>query len=223
MTKACLPDKASSSSSRSALPCKLLIATNNKGKLREYCSLLSGIPFELVSLDDVGMEDVPEETGETMEENARIKATAAAAKSGLLTLADDSGLEVDALGGEPGVRSARYAGENATDADRVQFLLAKLSDVPMSRRSARFLCVIAVSTPSGEVSVVEGECGGVIAMAPVGQHGFGYDPVFIVPELGKTMAELSAEDKDRISHRAKAAARVPEVLSRHPFCCDSHG
>jgi XTP/dITP diphosphohydrolase len=193
---------------------KLLLATNNPGKAREYKSLLSGVPFELVTPAELGVDAEVEETGTTFEENARLKATTLAAESGLLTLADDSGLEVDALGGEPGTLSARYAGENASDADRVNYLLSKMQNVPEGKRQARFRCVIAIATPQGEVELCSGECEGFIALKPKGNRGFGYDPVFYLPELGKTMAELPLGEKNKISHRARAAAKAKEVLKR---------
>jgi XTP/dITP diphosphohydrolase len=193
---------------------KLLLATNNKGKAREYKSLLSGIPFELVTPAEVGISTEVEETGKTFEENAKLKATALAAESQLLTLADDSGLEVDALGGEPGTLSARYAGENASDSDRVNYLLSKMQGVPQEKRQARFKCVIAIATPDGKVELCSGECDGFIALRPKGNKGFGYDPIFYLPELGKTMAELPPEEKNRISHRARAAAKAREVLRK---------
>ena len=183
--------------------------------MREYRELLSCVPFELVLPADVGIFESVEETGETFEENARLKAVALFQKSGLLTLADDSGLEVDALGGEPGVRSARYAGENATDSQRVEFLLSKLQGVPSEKRTARFRCVIAIAGPGEAVEVVSGECPGVIALEPSGGNGFGYDPVFYLPELGKTMAELSSSEKHRISHRGRAARKAAEILKKH--------
>ena len=191
---------------------KLLIATNNQGKLREYRHLLDGVPFEMVSPADVGIDAELEETGGTFEENAILKATTFSAASGLPALADDSGLEVDALGGEPGVFSARYAGENATDADRIAYLLEKLKDVPEGQRAARFRCVIAIAQPGGKVELASGECNGFIAMEPRGEKGFGYDPVFTVPELGKTMAELPPGVKNQLSHRARAATRARELL-----------
>lgn len=191
---------------------KLLIATNNKGKAREFRSLLRGVPFRLVTLSDEGITtDIPE-TGNSFEENAVLKATALAAESGLLTLADDSGIEVDALGGEPGVRSHRYAGESVTDADRYKFLLEKLKDIPEDKRTARFRCVIVIATPDGAVWTVSGECRGVLTTFPRGYNGFGYDPIFYVPELGRTMAELSPEEKNRISHRARAAEKARKLL-----------
>jgi XTP/dITP diphosphohydrolase len=199
--------------------CKLLLATNNPGKVAEYRSLLSRINFELVTLQQEGITGAVEETGFTFEENARLKAKTMAVESHLITLADDSGLEVDALGGEPGVRSARYAGENVSDIDRVNFLLAKLAGIPWNKRTGLFRCVIAIATPAGDIAVCDGECRGFIAFEPKGKYGFGYDPVFFFPELGKTMAELPSEIKDRISHRARAAMKVPEILSHPPFLC----
>ena len=193
---------------------RLLLATNNKGKVREYRSLLQSLPFDLVTLAEVGVTADVEEVGETLEENARLKATALAAQSEMLSLADDSGLEVDALGGEPGRLSARYAGEGASDRDRVNYLLSKLEGVPWEERSARFRCVIAVAVPDGQVELCSGECRGVIALEPKGEQGFGYDPIFYLPELDKTMAELPLEVKNEVSHRGKAARKVPQVLKR---------
>jgi XTP/dITP diphosphohydrolase len=193
---------------------KLLLATNNPGKAREYKSLLSGVPFELVTPAELGVDAEVEETGTTFEENARLKATTLAAESGLLTLADDSGLEVAALGGEPGTLSARYAGERASDEDRVNYLLTKLEGVPQEKRQARFRCVIAIATPDGEVELCSGECDGFIALKPRGKSGFGYDPIFYLPELGKTMAELPPEEKNKISHRGKAAEKARGVLQK---------
>ena len=193
---------------------KLLLATNNKAKVREYRSLLSRLPFELVSLADQGIATTVSEVGETLEENARLKATVLAAESQLLALADDSGLEVDALGGEPGRLSARYAGEGASDRDRIDYLLAKLKGVPWERRSARFRCVIAIATPEGEVELCSGECPGIITFEPKGEQGFGYDPVFYLPELDKTMAELPLEVKNRVSHRGQAAREACQLLRR---------
>jgi len=141
-----------------------------------------------------------------------LKATAYARTSGLLTLADDSGLEVDALGGEPGTRSARYAGQGASDEDRYRLLLSKLEGMPWQQRTARFRCVIAVARPQGGVHTAQGTCEGVIAFEPRGERGFGYDPVFYVPEHGQTMAELEPEVKNRISHRARAAEGARRIL-----------
>jgi XTP/dITP diphosphohydrolase len=191
---------------------KLLLATNNKGKVREYQALLGSIFYEMVTLSAQGIATVVEEDGQTYEENATLKAAALARESGLLTLADDSGLEVDALGGEPGVRSARYAGESATDTERNNFLLARLKGVPETKRTARFVCVIAIAAPAGKVELFSGECRGFITNAPRGVHGHGYDPIFYLPELGKTMAELTMEEKNKVSHRARAAAKARAFL-----------
>ncbi len=193
---------------------KLLLATNNEAKVREYRNLLQKLPFELVTLAELGMTTIVNEVGESLEENARLKATVLAAKSQLLALADDSGLEVDALGGEPGRLSARYAGEKASDRDRISYLLARLKGVPWQRRFARFRCVIAIATPDGKVELCSGECRGVITFEPRGEQGFGYDPIFYLPELGKTMAELPLEIKNQVSHRGQAARKVPQMLKR---------
>ena len=191
---------------------KLLIATTNQGKVREYRSLLKDVPFNLVSMTDEGITTTVEETGTTFKENAGLKAEALAAESRLLTLADDSGIEVDALGGEPGVMSARYAGDDATDAERVAYLLSKMMDVPEGKRTARFRCVIAVAEPDGDTEYFTGECEGIVSYEPAGELGFGYDPVFYIPEFGKTIAELGPEVKNRISHRARAAEKARKAL-----------
>ena len=193
---------------------KLLLATNNQAKVREYMMLLRNLPFDLVTLAEQGITTVVEEVGESLEENARLKATEYAFESQLLTLADDSGLEVDALGGEPGRLSARYAGEGASDRDRINYLLARLNGVPWSERSARFRCVIAVAVPGGAVKLCSGECRGIVTFEPRGEEGFGYDPVFYLPELDKTMAELPLEVKNQISHRGQAARKVYYLLER---------
>ncbi len=194
---------------------KLLLATKNAAKVREYLLPLQGIPYDIVTLSDVGIDVVVRETGETMEENASIKAEAYALASDLTALADDSGLEVDALGGEPGALSARYAGEGVSDRERLDFLLSKLSHVPWEQRAACFRCVIAIATLKGAVELCQGECHGIIAFEPRGEGGFGYDPIFFLPELGKTMAELTIEEKNEISHRGKAARRARQILERY--------
>jgi XTP/dITP diphosphohydrolase len=193
---------------------KLLLATNNEGKVREYKSMLRDLPCALVSLAELGIKTEVDEIGGSLEENARLKATAFARESQLLTLADDSGLEVDALGGEPGRLSARYAGEGASDRDRVNYLLSRLKDVPEEKRSARFRCVIAIAQPDGKVELCSGECLGFITTAPRGNFGFGYDPIFYLPGLGKTMAELTLEEKNRVSHRGRAAREASKLLRR---------
>lgn len=192
---------------------KLLVATNNPGKVREYEELLVGLPVEITFPAQEGLVLEVEESGETFEENASLKATAYARASGLLTLADDSGLVVDALGGAPGVRSARYAGPGASDVDRYRKLLAALANVPEEQRTARFRCVVAVAQPDGTIYTTDGVCEGQIGFAPRGEHGFGYDPIFIVVGYnGQTMAELSPDIKNRISHRARATEAARLVL-----------
>ena len=191
---------------------KLLIATNNPHKLQEYRSLLQGLPISLGSLSEVGIDAEVEERGLTFEENAAAKARGYAAMSGLLTLADDSGLEVEALGGEPGVYSSRYAGPGASDRQRIDYLLAKLRDVPWENRKARFRAVIAIAHPRGDLWFCQGRCEGYVNFEPRGDHGFGYDPIFYLPDLGLTMAELPPFVKNRISHRAQAAGKARKVL-----------
>jgi XTP/dITP diphosphohydrolase len=193
---------------------KLLLATNNKGKVEEYRDLLKGLRFELVTPAEVGINLEVEESGSTFQENARIKAEAFARASGLLTLADDSGLEVDALNGEPGIRSSRYAGDGASDADKISLLLSKLKDIPAERRTARFRCVIAIAWPDGKIEYAFGKCEGTIALAPRGNKGFGYDPVFYISELQKTMAEIPEDLKNRISHRARAVQEARRILEK---------
>ena len=206
---------------------QLLIATGNPGKMREYRELLKGVPFQLVSLDDLGITDEVEETGLTFHENARLKTDAYAALSGLPTLADDSGLEVDALGGEPGIYSARYGGDHqASDEDRVRLLLRNLAEVPWDRRTARFRCVIAISAPpslpspkaqheaSDGLTYMVGSVAGMIQYKPEGDEGFGYDPVFYLPSYGQTIAQLPLAEKNRISHRADAARKAVALLNR---------
>jgi len=192
----------------------LLVATRNPGKLRELNQLLSGLPIRAISLAEAGIcEDIPE-TGRTFVENATLKARGYAALSGLTTLADDSGLEVDALGGAPGVQSARWAGPHASDMDRILLLLERLQGVPPQQRGAQFRCVVAIATPSLEVCTTEGIVRGQIIDQPRGSHGFGYDPVFFIPECGLTMAELEPEEKNRISHRARALQAARPILAR---------
>ena len=192
---------------------KVLVATRNGGKLRELTQLLGEVPCELVSLDDVGIDFEVVETGKTFEENATLKAEVYCRLSGLVTLADDSGLEVDALDGEPGVHSSRYAGPDATDADRIALLLENLGGVPPASRTARFRCTIAVSAPGERTELHSGSCEGRVVSEPRGHNGFGYDPIFQFQELGLTMAELTADQKNRVSHRAAAARLAAESLA----------
>ncbi|HSQ63582.1 MAG TPA: RdgB/HAM1 family non-canonical purine NTP pyrophosphatase [Polyangiaceae bacterium] len=199
----------------------LVVATNNRGKLEELRALLEGLPIELLTLADVGAKDmVIVEDGATFEENAIKKARAVAEATMMLTLADDSGLEVDALGGQPGVRSARFAHERATDSENNAALLGRLEEVGDARDDgrfpARFRCVLALVDPyeAHEPHLSEGRCEGAITRTPRGTGGFGYDPLFLVEGGDKTMAELAAEEKNRISHRALACLRLRPVLER---------
>ncbi|MFL7791716.1 MAG: RdgB/HAM1 family non-canonical purine NTP pyrophosphatase [Anaerolineae bacterium] len=189
---------------------KLLIATQNPGKVREFRFLLAPLETDICFPSDLGLHlDVPED-GITYTDNAGQKALAYAKASELLTLADDSGLEVDALDGAPGIYSARYAPGH--DVDRVTALLTHLKDVPPERRTARFRCVVVIASPTGETYSAEGVCEGRITSEPAGQGGFGYDPVFFLPEHNCTMAQLPQEEKNRISHRARAiVAALPKL------------
>jgi XTP/dITP diphosphohydrolase len=200
---------------QSAIP-TLLIATSNKGKVTEIASLLQGLNCRVIGLEDLPQVPPPvEETGTTFVENALIKADYYHAITGMLTLADDSGLEVDALGGRPGVYSARYGAEGLSSADQVALLLGEMKDVPEEKRQARFVCAIAlVGAPGGRAirQTFEGRCEGGIAATPRGAGGFGYDPVFIDAELGRTFAELSPEEKSSRSHRGKALRATIKYL-----------
>jgi len=193
---------------------KLLLATGNTGKAREFMALLQDIAIELVTLQGIGLKLEVKEVGKTYAENAALKALAYARASGLLTLGDDSGVEVEALGGAPGLYSARYAPlQAATDADRRAYLLGNLSG--LSRPwLARFHCTVALATPTGEVHFADGICPGEIIPDERGSNGFGYDPIFLIPELGRTLAELSMSEKNQVSHRARAVkAALPALLS----------
>ncbi len=191
---------------------RLLLATYNRGKACEFRHLFQDV-YELVTLGEIGLNVALPETATSYEENARSKATTGARASQLIAIADDSGLEVAALDGKPGSFSARFAGDNATDKDRVSYLLSQLKGIPREKRQARFVCVIAVATPEGRVELCRGECSGFITTEPEGTNGFGYDPVFYFPALGKTMAELPLDIKNQISHRAKAAKQALKTLS----------
>jgi XTP/dITP diphosphohydrolase len=191
---------------------ELLLATSNPGKIREYRFLLDGLGYQVTSLSGRGISEVVVETGHSYEQNARLKAITYAGLSRCITLADDSGLEVDALHGEPGLHSARFAGEAATDEERVSRLLARLDGVPWDDRAAHFRCVIVIVTPHGTSHVCRGDCHGMIAFEPRGDSGFGYDPVFYLPEIGTTMAELPLETKNQVSHRARASQQARQVL-----------
>ncbi|MBN2550899.1 MAG: RdgB/HAM1 family non-canonical purine NTP pyrophosphatase [Anaerolineales bacterium] len=193
---------------------KLLLASNNPGKLIEIQALLQDLEVELVTPALLGLELTVEENGQTYAENAALKGLAFARLSGMLTLADDSGLEVDALDGLPGLHSARFSPKpGASDADRRRYLLERLEGTPPPW-PARFRCLIALVTPAGVVRSTEGVCSGEIISQERGQNGFGYDPIFLIPQLGRTMAELSMDEKNQLSHRARA------VLAARPYLAD---
>jgi XTP/dITP diphosphohydrolase len=184
----------------------IVLATRNRGKVREMHSLLVGLPVRTRTLDDLPDVPILPETGDTFEANAKEKAELVVRLTGCISIADDSGIEIDALGGAPGVQSATFLGPSATDEDRNLWVLRKLRGVAGGLRTARYRAVIAVAAPDGSVRTFEGTCEGRIAEAPRGEGGFGYDPIFVVPAYGRTMAELPAEIKNQISHRAKAIA-----------------
>ena len=197
-----------------AAPPPLLIGTSNEDKIRELRELLAGVPYTILTPADLALTLEVEETGSTFAENAVLKALAYARAAGTLALADDSGLEIDALGGEPGVYSARWAGADATYPERFELLLARLADVPAERRTARYQCVMAVAAPPprGLLGQAVGTWEGRIAEAPRGTGGFGYDPIFLLPESGRTVGELARAQKQRQSHRARAAQGVRVLL-----------
>ena len=201
-----MPTAASASSPR------LVVASRNRAKVRELIALLGDIPYRVVPLADVPGATLPEETAETYEGNALLKARAAAAIEGEVALADDSGLEVDALGGAPGLHSARFGGPGLDDPGRTALLLERLRGIPPERRTARFRCVIVIVARTGGARTVEGVVEGLISDAPRGTGGFGYDPVFFHPALGRTFGELSEAEKSRVSHRALAARRARALL-----------
>lgn len=194
----------------------LLIATHNTGKVREIARLLSNLPLNLKRLGEYPGVGEVEETGQTFAENATIKARGYSERAGIWTLADDSGLEVDALGGAPGVFSARYAGPQATDAERALHLLAELERADVVQRRARFVCVVALADPlSGDLKLFTGMCEGHIAHEPRGVGGFGYDPVFIPDGFDETFGELPSDVKDQVSHRARVLESVRVFFERH--------
>ena len=193
---------------------EIVLATRNRHKGEELAALLGDPGIRIRTLADFPTAPEVEEDGATCEANAIKKAREIARATGLTAVADDTGLEVDALGGRPGVFAARYAGEHATYEDNCRKLLQELAGVPGPKRTARFLTVAAIALPGGDVHVAQGILEGLITEEPAGDRGFGYDPIFKVPELGKTLAELTAGEKNRISHRAKAFAKVRELLTR---------
>jgi XTP/dITP diphosphohydrolase len=190
----------------------IVIATRNKGKKSEISDLLKGFPVDIKGLDDFGPIPHIEEDGDTFDENAYKKASLTARMLGFPALADDSGLLVEALGGAPGVLSARYAGENATDEQRCQKLLQEMEG--KTNRKAAFECVISIAVPTGPALTYEARCEGLIAEQPSGSNGFGYDPVFYYPPLNKTFGELTIEEKSRVSHRGKALREFKDELDK---------
>ena len=191
---------------------KLLIATTNDGKIAEFRFLLRSLPFKLTTPSEEGKVLQVEETGLTFKDNAVIKASAYAAELGMMALADDSGIEVEALGGRPGVYSARYGGENLTDEGRVELLLQEMKAVPWEKRTAAFRAVIAVAWPDGRILTREGIMNGTVNLSPVGGNGFGYDPIFYLSEYKATTAQLTSEQKNLLSHRGKAAEGIVKAL-----------
>lgn len=194
---------------------KLIFATGNEGKMREIRMIMGEIGLEILNMKEAGILITPEENGASFEENARIKARAVAVYTKELVLADDSGLEVDYLNGEPGIYSARYLGENVSYEEKNKDILRRMEGVPEEKRTARFVCAIAAVLPNGDVLTVREVVEGRIAYEIKGRRGFGYDPIFYVPELGKTTAELSDEEKNRISHRGKALRVMKEELKKY--------
>ena len=192
---------------------KFVLATHNPGKLAEMKAILSGLGVEVVSPAEAGVEVDVEETGTTFAENAMLKAKAVCAAAGLPAIADDSGLCVNALNGGPGVYSARYGGEGLDDAGRRRLLLQNLRG--QTTRAAHFTCAVACAFPNGDTLEAEGRCDGAIAFAPLGEGGFGYDPVFLIPEKGKTFGQIGPEEKSKISHRGKALAAFAEKLGAY--------
>jgi len=194
---------------------RFIVASKNKGKLKEIQEILRDFPFEVLSMQDVGINEDIEEYGTTFEDNALIKARGVQKKTGGIVMADDSGLEVDYLNGAPGIYSSRFAGEGASDEDRNNKLLSLLEGVPFEKRKARFVCAIAVVLPDGEEFTVRGICDGYIGFKPEGRNGFGYDPLFYLPEYNMTTAQMEPEEKHKVSHRGKALKLMVEELEKH--------
>ena len=198
------------------MPAELLLASQNPGKLEEMKALVAGLPFRVLGPRDVGITEAPEETGTTFLENAILKARYYAVRSGRLTVADDSGLSVDALDGGPGLFSSRFGGEGASDHDRNRLLLEKLEGIPPHRRTARFTSAVAVARGTDVLFTVQEAVFGLIADEPRGGNGFGYDPLFVYPPFGRTFGESARAEKDRVSHRGKAFARLRTFLEGLP-------
>lgn len=189
-----------------------IIATHNPGKVKEFKEILEPRGYDVKSLAEIGFTEEIEETGHTFEENAILKAEAVAKAVNKMVIADDSGLSIDNLGGRPGVYSARYAGEQKDDQANIEKVLSELKGIEKEQRTARFRCALAVSIPGEETKTVEGHVEGYIAEEPRGEYGFGYDPIFIVKDKDKTMAELTSEEKNKISHRADALKKLSKLL-----------
>ena len=191
---------------------KIIFATGNEGKMKEVRMILEDLGLPVLSLKDAGITADVEENGTTFEENALIKAKAVMEVTGALTLADDSGLEIDALNGEPGIYSSRYLGEDTSYVKKNSVILERLKDVPEEKRGARFVCAVAAAFPDGQTKVIRGIMEGIIGYEIKGENGFGYDPIFYLPQYGKYSAELSSDEKNAISHRGEALRRIREVL-----------
>ncbi|MGG3720943.1 XTP/dITP diphosphatase [Bacillus subtilis] len=189
-----------------------IIATHNPGKVKEFKEILEPRGYDVKSLAEIGFTEEIEETGHTFEENAILKAEAVAKAVNKMVIADDSGLSIDNLGGRPGVYSARYAGEQKDDQANIEIVLSELKGIEKEQRTARFRCALAVSIPGEETKTVEGHVEGYIAEEPRGEYGFGYDPIFIVKDKDKTMAELTSDEKNKISHRADALKKLSKLL-----------
>ena len=200
-----------------SFPDRIAIASGNPGKIREIRSICADWPVEWITADEhEGPWPDVEETGTTYLENARLKARAVAEDVGVLAVADDSGIEVDALGGAPGPRSARYAGEGATDEENLRMLIRAVAGVPAAGRTARYRCVATLAWPNGGEVWAEGTCEGTLLSKPRGTGGFGYDPIFVPAGWDETMAELPAQEKDRISHRGRAFRALRDLVARDP-------
>jgi XTP/dITP diphosphohydrolase len=194
---------------------KFIVATKNKGKIKEIKAILSDFKIQVLSMEEVGINTDIEENGKTFEDNALLKAQEVFKATAEMVMADDSGLEVDYLGGAPGVHSDRFAGEGATDQDKNIKLLGMLHGVPFEKRTARFICAVAVILPEGNSFIVKGTCEGFIAFEPRGNNGFGYDPLFYLPQYDRTIAEISSNEKNLISHRGKALQLMVQQLKKH--------
>lgn len=195
----------------------IIVATRNRGKYHEIKEILTEMPFNVISMEDIGLNIHIVESGKTFEENSIIKAREVCRLTGEMAIADDSGLLVDYLNGQPGIYSSRFGGENATDEEKNNKLLLMLEKVPFEERKARFVCVIAVAYPGGNYFTVKGTCDGYIGFKPEGQNGFGYDPLFYIPEYGMTTAQMEPSEKHKISHRGKALKLMVEEFKKNNY------